>query len=74
MLRQGFGVWDQIASDWRQFRGEVQNAWPDLSDDDLAYIGGGREKLINKLQERYNLSKVEATHEVNRWANSLEQV
>jgi uncharacterized protein YjbJ (UPF0337 family) len=61
------GVWDQIAGGWKQFRGEVRKQWADLTDDDLEYIAGERDKLEGKLQERYGIAKQEAAAQVDRF-------
>ncbi len=38
----------------------------DLTDDDIAYINGDRQKLYGKLQERYGWDRMHAEDEVNR--------
>ena len=43
-------VWDQVAGKWKQFRGEVRTQWAKLTDDDLEYIAGQRDKLAGKLE------------------------
>jgi len=62
-------VWDQIAGKWKQFRGEVRAQWRKLTDDDLVYIAGQRDKLAGKLQERYGIAKEEASRQVDEWVN-----
>ena len=71
--KERIGIWDWIAANWKQYKGEVREQWGRLTESDLDYIGGGREKLIGKLRERYKLTEPEATHMVNRWANDIEQ-
>ncbi len=44
--------WDQIEGNWKQFKGKVKENWGELTDDDLQVIGGKRDKLIGKLQEK----------------------
>ena len=61
------GVWDQIAGRWKQIKGEARKQWADLTDDDLEYVNGEREKLIGKIQERYGKARMDAEQEVDRW-------
>jgi len=50
---------------WTQFKGEAQRKWGKLTNDDLDVIEGDREKLVGKLQERYDMSREEAEREVD---------
>ncbi|MBS4538069.1 CsbD family protein [Clostridium sp. D2Q-11] len=50
---------------WSQIKGEAQRKWGKLTNDDLDVIEGDREKLIGKLQERYDMSREEAEREVD---------
>ncbi len=69
--------WDQVAGNWKQFTGKVQEKWGDLSNDDLEAIDGNREQLEGKIQELYGKSKEEAKEEVNallqEWKSSDDQ-
>lgn len=58
--------WDQIKGNWKQAKGELKTRWGKLSDDDLTYIDGQRDRLVGKLQERYGMSKEEAQREVEQ--------
>ena len=71
MYQERSGVWDELAGKWKQFRGEVRKQWGLLTDDDLAYVAGKRDKLIGRLQERYGIAKEEADMQVDRWLNGL---
>jgi uncharacterized protein YjbJ (UPF0337 family) len=59
--------WDQIAGNWKQFKGKVKEKWGDLNDDDLTYIDGKRDQLIGRVQERYGIAKDEAERQVKAW-------
>jgi uncharacterized protein YjbJ (UPF0337 family) len=63
--------WDQIAGKWKQFTGEVRKQWGKLTDNDLEYIAGQRDKLAGKLQERYGLTKEEVNRQIDAWADRL---
>ena len=43
--------WDQVEGKWTQMKGSIKQQWGKLTDDDLDYIAGSRDKLIGKLQE-----------------------
>ena len=49
--------WDQIKGSWKQMTGRVKQKWGKLTDDDLTLIGGKRDELVGKLQERYGYEK-----------------
>jgi len=62
--------WDQIAGKWKQFMGSVKQEWGKLTDDDLDYISGTRDRLVGRLQQKYGLAKDEAERQADRWVNS----
>jgi len=49
--------WDIIEGKWKQAAGVAKSKWGKLTDDDLRAIGGRRDELVGKLQERYGLAK-----------------
>ena len=59
--------WDQIEGKWKQFKGSVKQQWGKITDDDLDYIGGSRDKFVGKLQERYGLAKEDAERATDEW-------
>ena len=63
--------WDQIAGQWRQTKGKLRTKWGKLTDDDLDVIGGKRDVLVGRLQERYGLKKDEAERDIDRFLNTL---
>ena len=65
------GVWDQIAGQWKQFKGNVKKDWGKLTDDDLEQIKGQRDIMAGKIQERYGYAKEEANRKLDEWANKL---
>ncbi len=64
-------MWDQIAGNWKQARGEARKQWGKLTDDDLEQARGQREILAGKIQERYGIAKEEANRQIDDWANRL---
>jgi uncharacterized protein YjbJ (UPF0337 family) len=59
--------WDRIEGNWKQFKGQVQQQWGALTDDDLDRIEGKQQELAGRIQERYGKSKEEAEREVDDW-------
>ena len=57
---------DILEGRWKQMRGELRSWWGRLTDDDLEQIGGQKDKLLGKLQERYGYTRERAQQEVER--------
>ena len=56
---------DQLQGNWNQIKGRVQEAWGDLTNDDLDRIEGKRDQLVGVIQERYGKERAEAEREVD---------
>lgn len=41
----------QLAGNWKQFKGKVKEAWGNLTDDDLDRYEGRRDQLVGHIQE-----------------------
>ncbi|HZQ06203.1 MAG TPA: CsbD family protein [Anaerolineae bacterium] len=65
---------DILAGNWKQMKGQVKEWWGDLTDDDLTYIDGKRDKLVGALQKRYGYDKVRAESEVNRHLDEYQRM
>ncbi len=63
--------WDQIAGDWKRFKGKVKEKWGKLTDDELTTAAGKREQLAGLLQERYGYAKDQAEKELNEFSQKL---
>lgn len=63
--------WDLVKGNWKQFSGKVKQKWGKLTDDDLTVIGGKRDELLGKLQERYGLAKDRAEKELDEFTKTL---
>jgi uncharacterized protein YjbJ (UPF0337 family) len=59
--------WDQIEGNWKQFKGQVKETWGKFTDNDLEVIGGKRDKLLGKLQEKYGIAKNEAEAQLKKF-------
>ncbi len=58
---------DQIEGKWKQLQGTVKEKWGKLTDDDLTVIGGKKDVLVGKIQERYGSTKEEAQKEADEF-------
>ena len=56
---------DIIHGKWKELHGKIKAEWGNLTDDDLAVADGNGEYLIGKLQERYGITKEEASKQVH---------
>jgi uncharacterized protein YjbJ (UPF0337 family) len=65
--------WDQLEGKWKQVKGSVRTRWGKLTDDDLDVIGGQKDQLVGKIQERYGIQKDEAQRQVEDWNRTLNQ-
>lgn len=63
--------WDQIAGNWKMFKGKIKEKWGELTEDDLDVVDGKRDQLIGMLQRRYGTSRDEAEREVSDWSNDI---
>ena len=64
--------WNVVEGKWKQLKGRAREEWGDLTDDDLEQIGGSKDRLVGKLQERYGYAKDDAERRVDEWANGQE--
>ncbi|UXZ53342.1 CsbD family protein [Halomonas sp. 7T] len=63
--------WDQIEGNWKEVKGKARASWGELTDDELTQIGGKKDQLIGKLQQKYGLERDEAERRADDWANGL---
>ena len=61
---------DIFKGNWKQLKGEVQQQWGKLTDDQFDQIEGSREKLIGAIQENYGVVRDEAEKQVENWEKS----
>ena len=59
--------WDQVEGKWKQMKGSVKQHWGKLTDDDLDYIAGSRDKFVGRLQERYGIAREDAHKQADQW-------
>ena len=63
--------WDVIQGKWKQLSGTIKQRWGKITDDELDQLGGHRDKLVGKIQERYGINKDEAEKQVNDWERKM---
>ena len=64
-------TWDQLAGDWKQFKGQVKEKWGKLTDDDLTTIAGKRDQLAGLLQQKYGYAKQQVETELDEFSRAL---
>ncbi|SHI55438.1 CsbD family protein [Wenxinia saemankumensis] len=62
---------DQMKGKWKELKGQAQQRWGDLTDDELDRADGRQEELEGLIQQRYGRTKEEARREVEDWQRSL---
>jgi uncharacterized protein YjbJ (UPF0337 family) len=63
---------DLLAGQWKQIRGQVQQWWDKLTDDDLAQVGGQWEKFVGVLQAKYGYTREVAERDLNQRLDQFE--
>jgi len=63
--------WDRVEGNWKTFKGQVQQKWGKLTDDDVSVIEGKRSELSGRLQQRYGVAKDEAERQIDTWLKSV---
>ena len=62
--------WDRVEGNRKQFKGNVQQQWGKLTNDDMDVINGKRTELSGRLQQRYGYAKDQAEREIDTWLDS----
>ncbi|MCQ4087383.1 hypothetical protein [Saccharibacillus sp. JS10] len=60
-----------IKGRWSVTQHEAKKQWSKLTEDDLMYIDGDKDKLIEKVRERYGHDEKAAELEYKSWASAL---
>jgi len=63
--------WDNVAGNWKQVVGKIQEKWGTLTDDDLKVAEGKKDQLVGALQRRYGYEKAMAEAEVDEFTRSI---
>lgn len=65
---------DILQGKWKQLRGQIQQKWGDLTNDDLDRIKGTQKEFEGLLQERYGYTKERAHQEVDNFLKASEKM
>jgi uncharacterized protein YjbJ (UPF0337 family) len=55
-----------LSGQWKQISGELKSWWGQLTDDDVYWINGEKDKLTGLLQEKYGYTRRQAEQEIDR--------
>jgi len=50
--------WNIIEGKWKELKGHAREQWGKLTDDELEEVGGKKDRLVGKLQQKYGYSVV----------------
>lgn len=56
-----------MLSKWNDYKNDLRKRWPELTDGDLDRIGGDRDALVGRLQDRYNLTRDQAERQADEY-------
>ena len=59
--------WDYVERMWKQAKGKIRQKWDKLTEDDLKFIDGRRDRLEGRIQQRYGFSPDHVRKEVDDW-------
>lgn len=60
--------WERIEGSWDVFKSRVRQKWRRLSDQDLDAIAGRRDRLEDRIHERYGFTKEHIRQQVDDWS------
>jgi uncharacterized protein YjbJ (UPF0337 family) len=63
--------WDRVEGNWKQVMGKAREKWGKLSNDDIEVVGGRRDQLVGRIQERYGITRDIAQQQADEWASAL---
>ena len=66
--------WEQLERKCKELKRTLKQQWTKLTDQDLDYIAGNRDRFLGKLQERYGLSKEECERKVDEWLSAQHEI
>jgi len=57
--------WNEVEGNWKQMKGTIREKFGKLTESDLQVIGGKKDQLVGKLQERYGISREQAEKDLD---------
>ena len=70
-LNRSVMSWQNIADNWRAFRGSLRERWGRLSELDLDQVDGRRQRLLGVLQARYGVDAEHADALLLEWQKDV---
>lgn len=67
-------MWQLIETNWLMFQPLIGNAWDALTEQDLIYVDGKRDRLVRVLSNRYRLSISTAERRVRIYESGADTV
>ncbi|QOJ10467.1 MAG: CsbD family protein [Nitrosomonas sp. H1_AOB3] len=64
--------WNTVERNWKELKGKLKETWGDMTDDELNVIAGKRERLVGKIQTKYEVAKEDAERQVNAFAHDCD--
>ena len=65
-------AWDENREHWSVLGQRIRDRWIDLDSDDIDYIDGRRDRLVERLISRYRMTREQARAQVAKWETGLE--
>lgn len=66
--------WDQIESNWTEFKCYIKQHFEKLTDKQLDAIDGKREHLAGRIQVMYGVDREEAEHQLADWLDKQNNI
>lgn len=63
--------WNEVEGKWKEMKGTVRAKFGKLTDDDLNVIGGKKDQLIGKIQQRYGITREQAERDLEVFLKGL---
>ena len=60
---------DKLEGNWTQLKGQIQEQWGKLTDDQLEEIEGDRKQLAGKIQQQYGIARDEAEKQIDEFCH-----
>ena len=64
--------WTEVEKSWIDLKGRVQDRWDRLTELELEQIGGNYDRLVEKLQVKYDLPREQVEKEVEEFLTTVQ--
>ncbi len=59
--------WNAVKRNWPAFVAAIMQRWPQTEENDLLTLDGDRERLVDYLARRHELTRAEAEEQLTEW-------